>query len=113
MLKKSKLAVLAAMLVTSFMMLCSTAFAANPAEGRKLASQCKTCHGLDGIAKIPIAPNLAGESQIYIQNQLKAFRSGKREHEMMSVVARNLTDQQIADLAAWYQSIEITAQMPE
>ncbi len=113
MLKKSKPALLAAMLITSVPMLCSTAFAADPAEGRKLASQCKTCHGLDGIARIPIAPNLAGESQIYIQNQLKAFRSGKREHEMMSVVARNLTDQQIADLAAWYQSIEITARMPE
>ena len=86
---------------------------ADPAEGRKLAAQCKTCHGLDGIAKIPIAPNLAGESQMYIEKQLKAFRSGKREHGMMSLVARNLTDQQISDLAAWYQSIEINAKMPE
>ncbi|HET8848977.1 MAG TPA: cytochrome c [Marinobacter sp.] len=89
------------------------ALAADPDAGRKLAAQCKTCHGLDGIATIPIAPNLAGESQIYIQNQLKAFRSGKREHEMMSVVAKNLTDEQIADVAAWYESIEITAKMPE
>ena len=48
-----------------------------------------------------------------IEKQLKAFRSGKREHEMMSLVARNLTDQQISDLAAWYQSIEIKAKMPE
>ncbi|OZB17055.1 MAG: cytochrome C554 [Marinobacter sp. 34-60-7] len=87
--------------------------AADPAEGRKLAAQCKTCHGLDGVAKIPIAPNLAGESQIYIENQLKAFRSGKREHEMMSVVAKGLTDSQISDLAAWYESIEITVKMPE
>ena len=91
----------------------SDAFAADPAQGRKLAGQCKTCHGLDGIAKIPIAPNLAGESQIYIENQLKAFRSGKREHEMMSVVAKNLTDQEIADLAAWYESIEVQVKMPE
>lgn len=89
------------------------AFSADPAAGRKLAAQCKTCHGLDGIATIPIAPNLAGESQIYIQNQLKAFRSGKREHEIMTVVARDLTDQQIADLAAWYESIEVTAKLPE
>ncbi|WP_417567680.1 c-type cytochrome [Marinobacter sp.] len=113
MLKMSNPVLSAVILATSILTLSSTAFAADPAEGRKLASQCKVCHGLDGIAKIPIAPNLAGESQIYIQNQLKAFRSGKREHEMMSVVAKNLTDQQIADLAAWYQSIEITAKMPE
>lgn len=103
----------AAILTTSILTLSSNALAADPAEGRKLAAQCKVCHGLDGIAKIPIAPNLAGESQIYIQNQLKAFRSGKRQHEMMSVVAKSLTDQQIADLAAWYQSIEITAKIPE
>ncbi|MBZ2168994.1 MULTISPECIES: c-type cytochrome [Marinobacter] len=88
-------------------------YSADPEAGRKLAAQCKTCHGLDGIATIPIAPNLAGESQIYIQNQLKAFRSGKREHEMMTVVARDLTDQQIADVAAWYESIEVTAKLPE
>lgn len=91
----------------------TSAQAADPAEGRKLARQCQTCHGLDGIAKIPIAPNLAGESQIYIVNQLKAFRSGKREHEMMTVVAKGLSDQQMSDLAAWYQSIEVTATMPD
>lgn len=91
----------------------AVAFSADPAAGRKLAGQCKTCHGLDGIAKIPIAPNLAGESQIYIQNQLKAFRSGKRQHEMMSVVARDLTDKQIADVAAWYESIQVTAKLPD
>ena len=96
-----------------FLAMSPVAQGADPAEGRKLAAQCKTCHGLDGIAKIPVAPNLAGESQIYIEKQLKAFRSGKREHEMMSLVAKNLTNQQISDLAAWYQSIEIIAKMPE
>lgn len=113
MLRKVTPRIAVAVLATSLLTFASAVFAADPAEGRKLASQCKVCHGLDGIAKIPIAPNLAGESQIYIQNQLKAFRSGKRQHEMMSVVAKNLTDQQIADLAAWYQSIKVTATMPE
>ncbi|WP_152205257.1 c-type cytochrome [Marinobacter changyiensis] len=101
------------LILASFLATGSIAQGADPAEGRKLAAQCKTCHGLDGIAKIPIAPHLAGESQIYIEKQLKAFRSGQRVNEMMSVVAKNLTDQQISDLAAWYQSIEITAKMPE
>lgn len=86
---------------------------ADAAAGRQKARQCQTCHGIDGIAKIPIAPHLAGESQIYLETQLKAFRSGKREHEMMSVVAKNLSDEDISDLAAWYASIQIKATIPE
>ncbi|PXX93600.1 cytochrome C554 [Marinobacter vulgaris] len=108
-----KIALSRIVVIASFVTMVSVAHGADPEEGRKLAAQCKTCHGLDGIAKIPVAPHLAGESQIYIEKQLKAFRSGKRENDMMSVVAKNLTDQQISDLAAWYQSIEITARMPE
>lgn len=101
--------------------ICATVLALSPAHavaqdaaaGKQLAGQCRTCHGLDGIAQIPIAPNLAGESQIYLEKQLKAFRSGERENEMMSVVAKNLTDEQISDLSAWYASIQITATMPQ
>ncbi len=89
------------------------ALAGDAAAGKVKAAKCKTCHGLDGIAKIPIAPHLAGESQIYLETQLKAFRSGKRIHEMMSVIAKDLTDEDIADVAAWYSSIRITAEMPE
>lgn len=88
-------------------------YAADAAAGRQLATQCQTCHGIDGIAKIPIAPNLAGESQIYLEKQLKDFRSGARENEMMSVVAAKLTDEQISDLAAWYASIKVSVELPE
>ena len=93
--------------------LATVAWAADAAAGKKKANQCRTCHGLDGIAQIPIAPHLAGESQIYLETQLKAFRSGKREHEMMTVVAKNLSDDDISDLSAWYASIKITAEMPD
>lgn len=87
---------------------------AGPVEGKTLAKQkCQVCHGIDGIAKIPIAPHLAGEAQVYLQNQLKNFRSGKREHEMMSVVAKDLSDDDIVNLASWYSSITITATMPD
>lgn len=79
------------------------------AQGRKLAGQCRTCHGLEGLAQIPIAPNIGGESQTYLRRQLTAFREGERTHEMMTIVARNLTDQQIADLAAWYSGHKATA----
>ncbi|WP_274628651.1 c-type cytochrome [Arvimicrobium flavum] len=90
------------------------AMAADPSAGKDLAAaRCRTCHGIDGIAKLPVAPHLAGESEMYLQMQLKAFRSGKRENEMMSVVAKDLTDAQIADLSAWYSSIKITATVPD
>jgi cytochrome c553 len=82
--------------------------AGDPVEGRKLAGQCRTCHGIDGYAKIPIAPHIGGEPIPYIAAQLTAFRDGTRTNEMMTVVAKSLTDQQIADLAAWYSDHAVT-----
>lgn len=102
-----------ALLVMACLGLWASAEAADPAKGRDLAGRCQTCHGLDGIARIPIAPHLAGENRIYLETQLKAFRSGRREHEMMSVIAKDLSDEEISDLAAWYESIEITATLPD
>ena len=78
-------------------------------QGRKQAGQCKICHGSHGIAQIPIAPNIAGEPEQYIIRQLNAYRSGERQHEMMSVVAKMLNDDNIAQLAKWYASQPISA----
>jgi cytochrome c553 len=82
-----------------------------PNEGRKLAGQCRTCHGLDGLSRIPIAPHIGGEPAEYLTAQLIAFRDGSREHEMMTVVARGLTDQAIADLSAWYSQHKVQAEL--
>ncbi len=102
-------------LVLSVICLLAPTFAAASSveDGRKKAKQCRTCHGIDGIARIPIAPHLAGESRVYLETQLKAFRNGKREHEMMTVVAKGLSDADISDLAAWYSAIEISVTVPE
>jgi cytochrome c553 len=81
--------------------------------GRRLAGgRCAVCHGNDGIALQPDAPNLAGQNPIYFAAQLRAYRAGERKHEQMSLMAAELTDAQIADLAAWYASIEIEATVP-
>ena len=69
---------------------------------------CGACHGVDGLHQIPEAPNLAGEANIYIDTQLKAFRSGKRRHEIMSEVAAEMTDAEIRSAADWYASLGIT-----
>lgn len=88
------------------------AYAGDPTAGRKVANMCRTCHGLDGYAAIPIAPHIGGEPQEYLEAQLLAFKSGEREHEMMSVVASGLNAQQIADVSAWYASHRIVATLP-
>jgi cytochrome c553 len=80
--------------------------------GRQKALQCQTCHGLDGQAKLPEAPNLAGQSDIYLVKTLNDYRSGARRHDMMSLVARNLKDEDIADLAAYYAAIPVTVGTP-
>lgn len=82
------------------------------AKGRKLAQACQTCHGIDGIGKMPNVPNIFGESEFYLTKQLKAFRSGGRKDELMTIVAEPLTDAEIANLAAWYASITFSVTVP-
>jgi cytochrome c553 len=83
----------------------------DPEAGQRISGQCRTCHGADGYAQIPIAPHIGGEPQAYLRSQLTAFRDGTREHEMMSIVARGLSDQQIADLSAWYGAQRVRVEM--
>ena len=85
----------------------ATQAAGNPKAGQAIASQCAACHGPKGMATLPSAPNLAGQSLQYLDEQLKLYRSGKRQNETMVLMAKPLTDQQIEDLAAWYNSIPI------
>ena len=61
---------------------------------------------------MPDTPNLAGQPRIYLVEQLKQFRSGKRSHEVMSVIAKPLSDADIADLADWFTSIVVEARPP-
>lgn len=79
----------------------------------KVKSTCRVCHGLDGLGKMPDVPNLAGEGAIYISKQLKAFRSGERTHQQMSIIAQGLSDADITNLAAYYSAIKVTVEVPE
>ncbi|MET0918352.1 MAG: cytochrome c [Burkholderiales bacterium] len=87
--------------------------AGDAASGRQKAASCATCHGAAGLSVLPNAPNLAGQPEIYVVEQLRAYRSGKRANEVMAVVARPLSDRDIDDLAAWYGSIRIEAKPPD
>jgi cytochrome c553 len=85
---------------------------ADAAAGRAKATVCVTCHGPDGMSRIPNAPHIAGQPEVYLSEQLKAYRAGTRKDPMMAVIAKPLTDQDIANLAAWYSSIQVTATLP-
>ncbi len=78
--------------------------AADPAETVKTKG-CATCHGMDGQGTSPMFPNLAGQSEVYLEQQLKAFRSGRRQAAQMSIAVQNLSDQDIRDLAAYYADL--------
>lgn len=91
----------------------SPAFAGDKAAGQKKARPCITCHGAQGISQLPNAPNLAGQPEIYLVEQLTAYRSGKRTNEIMSLMAKPLSDDDIADLAAWFSSFEISVKGEE
>ncbi|HEY7550070.1 MAG TPA: cytochrome c [Hyphomicrobiaceae bacterium] len=80
--------------------------AQDAARGRQKALQCQACHGLDGLAKVPGAPHLAGQVQEYLVAAMRDYRSGTRKNEMMTVVMRHLTDDDMEDLAAYYASLE-------
>ncbi|WP_349744647.1 c-type cytochrome [Roseateles cavernae] len=82
------------------------------AAGRAKAQACAVCHGPLGLSSQPDAPHLAGQSAIYLSGQLKAYRSGARPHEVMAVMAKPLSDTDIANLAAWYAAIRIEAHAP-
>ena len=92
----------------------STATAAgDAAAGRAKAKVCQVCHGIDGVGKMPTVPNIGGESSIYLAKQLKAFRAGERTDPQMSIIAKPLTDEEIANLAAWYSSIKFSVTLPQ
>ncbi len=97
--------------VAAVLVLCwhTSAYARDPVAGQKAAANaCTVCHGPQGISQIPNAPHLAGQPALYVAEQLKNYRSGKRQNEVMAVIAKPLSDQEIDDLAAWYASIQIS-----
>lgn len=75
------------------------------AKGKATGQSCIDCHGKEGNAPIdPTYPKLGGQYHDYIAHSLQMYRDGDREHALMSQQAKDLTDQQIADLAAYFGS---------
>ena len=91
----------------------TSARAQDAAAGKAKAAACAMCHGPLGIAAAPDTPNLAGQPASYIAEQLKAYRGGTRKHEVMSLMAKPLSDADIENLAAWFSSVKVEASGPK
>lgn len=83
-----------------------TAMAGDVAAGKKKASMCTACHGPVGRAVIKGYPHLAGQDETYLIKQLKDFKSGTRKDPVMAGIVASLTDESIADLAAYFSSLK-------
>lgn len=81
------------------------ASAADIEAGKAKAAVCAACHGANGISQIPMYPNLAGQKEQYLVLQLKAFRAKERNNMIMAPMAAALSDDDIANLSAYYASL--------
>ena len=72
--------------------------------GATKSAVCSACHGPNGNSANPEWPRLAGQSAVYIAQQLRLFRSGTRDNPIMKPMAAGLSDQDISDLAVYFQA---------
>ena len=103
--------------------LCSATFSAlaqdvtaSAQAGEKKAAMCMGCHGIVGyqasFPEIHKVPMISGQGGKYIVSALTAYKKGERKHPTMKAIAASLTDQDMADLAAFYEQLGKTAAVP-
>ena len=88
---------------------------ADPAAGEALAKEnkCRRCHGDNGISDDEDDINIVGMSASYIFKQLRDYKDKKRDERGMYKVVKDLEDRQLAELAAWYASLEPAQANPD
>jgi len=92
------------------------ALAGNAERGAVLAETCKGCHGIPGYYNATPAyhvPMLGGQNADYVEVALQGYRRGTRGHETMQAQASSLSDQDIADVAAYFETFERDAESPK
>jgi cytochrome c553 len=79
---------------------------ADPSAGRAKSSMCAGCHNIPGyktaFPAVYNVPKIDGQHAAYIVSALRAYKSGERKHPSMRAIAAGLSDQDMADLAAFY-----------
>lgn len=86
----------------------SASFAADTMPGQMKNSMCMGCHGIPGwrnaYPDVYPVPKIGGQHAQYIINALKQYKSGERVHQTMQAIASSLSEQDMADLAAYYSA---------
>lgn len=100
----NKLLLTSAIIVAGF--ISSNVMAADAAAGKAKSAMCAACHGAAGISATPMWPNLAGQKEAYTLKQLKAFKDGSRKDATMLGMVAALSDDDMANLAAYYASLK-------
>ncbi|MBU3738760.1 MAG: c-type cytochrome [Rhodoferax sp.] len=85
------------------------AHAADTAQVRSLAASCAACHGTQGSAQTGM-PSLAGQPREALQGKMAAYKSGALPATLMHQIAKGYTDEQIAQLAAWFSALKLQGQ---
>lgn len=101
-MKKTAVMLMAGLMATG-------AFAADIEAGKAKSATCVACHGQNGISMVPMYPNLAGQKAQYLESSLKAYRSQERKGGNAAIMwglAAPLSDDDIANLAAYYASLD-------
>ncbi len=81
--------------------------AGNVSSGKSLSQTCIACHGADGNSPSGAYPKIAGQGEAYILKQLLEFKSGERKNDIMSMMVATLSEQDMADLAAYFSSQKV------
>jgi cytochrome c553 len=105
------------MLLMSLNPVSADELAGNAANGEKKIAMCIGCHGIVGyqasFPEVYKVPMISRQGSRYIVNSLKAYQSGERKHPTMRSVAKGLTDQDMADIAAYYETHGSATTVPE
>ncbi len=98
-----RLSVLSVLMAVGVM---SSAQAVDLAAGKQKALMvCSDCHGINGVSVVENFPNLAGQKQMYLAKQLRAFKAGTRKNLEMKLIVKLLTDDDIANLTAYFSKL--------
>ncbi len=89
-------------LMSALMFSSTSVMAGDAAAGKAKSVVCASCHGPTGVSVNPVWPDLAGQQELYLAKQIKDFRDGDRKDPLMSPMAAALSDEDIANLAAFY-----------
>ncbi|AKH68190.1 cytochrome c553 [Spongiibacter sp. IMCC21906] len=103
-MKKPLLVLLASMLFAS----AAAAVEGNASAGKAKTASCAACHGADGNSPAPNFPKLAGQGERYLVKQITDIKSGARPVPLMAGQTDDLSEQDIADIAAYYASKTVT-----